>query len=345
MPNDEQKEVKIRLGLYKQAITELLGFYGELGVRDGKGKTEAAWDYLLGLGRKVYCNPKQPPLLLDGVAGVHVYILGPPEAPEFLRKRRSTKETYQESQPRFSLIDSFLAAVAGDAANPELRERAIPFDKDYRISVEAAQQIQFFRDRYGFAEGDAGAWRRIDHDWLTMTGELALQLDSYTNNTCLALAIELVESGKVLLFPGDAQVGNWLSWAELSWQVKDAAGQAQTVTPGALLARTVFYKVGHHGSHNATLRTKGLEKMDSPELVAMIPVHRETAKDQDWEFPYPPLWKQLQVKARGRVLLADAKDDSDIEQEVRVRLSPEERKSFQEATTYSDLYIEYRIVY
>ncbi len=60
---------------------------------------------------------------------------------------------------------------------------------------------------------------------------------------------------------------------------------------------------------------------------------------------YPPLWKQLQVKARGRVLLADAKDGSDIEQEVRVRLSPAECKSFQEATTYSDLYIEYRIAY
>ena len=41
---------------------------------------------------------------------------------------------------------------------------------------------------------------------------LALAWDSHTNNTSLALAIELWRAGPVLLFPGDAQVGNWLSW-------------------------------------------------------------------------------------------------------------------------------------
>lgn len=36
---------------------------------------------------------------------------------------------------------------------------------------------------------------------------------------------------------------------------------AEWVTAHELLARTVFYKVGHHGSHNATLRALGLELM------------------------------------------------------------------------------------
>ena len=50
-------------------------------------------------------------------------------------------------------------------------------------------------------------------------GRLALQLDSDTNNTSLVLAIELIASGRVLLFPGDAQVGNWLSWHEgIEWK-------------------------------------------------------------------------------------------------------------------------------
>ena len=44
-----------------------------------------------------------------------------------------------------------------------------------------------------------------------------------------------------------------------------------------LLARTVLYKVGHHGSHNATLRAQGLELMTSAELTAMIPVDEEWA--------------------------------------------------------------------
>src|SRR5206468_2612149 len=116
-----------------------------------------------------------------------------------------------------------------------------------------------------------------DDDWLSASSELALQLDSDTNNTSLALAIELIGSGKVLLFPGDAQVGNWLSWHDLSWPREGAGDAAPRVTATDLLNRTVLYKVGHHASHNATLREKGLMLMTSPALVAMIPVNHPMA--------------------------------------------------------------------
>ena len=81
----------------------------------------------------------------------------------------------------------------------------------------------FFFFFFGIAAPPAGgpdlSWRRIDDNWLSVADNLALQLDSDTNNTSLALAIELSPGGKVLLFPGDAQVGNWLSWhdAKLRW--------------------------------------------------------------------------------------------------------------------------------
>src|SRR5437867_12940176 len=94
--------------------------------------------------------------------------------------------------------------------------------------------------------------------------EFALNLDSDTNNTSLALAFEL-NDGRVLLFPGDAQVGNWESWhvdadgKPRSWQVN-----GRDVIARKLLERTVLYKVGHHGSHNATLREQGLERMTDP---------------------------------------------------------------------------------
>src|SRR6266699_2202355 len=68
-------------------------------------------------------------------------------------------------------------------------------------------------------------------------------LDSMTNNTSLVLAIELAD-GDVLLFAADAQVGNWLSWQDLKWTVGTSP-----VTGPDLLKRTIFYKVGHHGSH------------------------------------------------------------------------------------------------
>jgi hypothetical protein len=85
--------------------------------------------------------------------------------------------------------------------------------------------------------------------------------------------------------------------------------------------------------------------MESPDLVAMIPVHRPTARDQDWEFPYPPLWKRLKEKARGRVLLADAPDITEIEGEIAAELSPKELERFKKSTAFEPSYVEYRIAY
>jgi hypothetical protein len=55
-------------------------------------------------------------------------------------------------------------------------------------------------------------WRRIDGDWLKAAESLALDLAGDTNNTSVALAFEWGPRGRgrVLLFPADAQVGNWL---------------------------------------------------------------------------------------------------------------------------------------
>src|SRR5262249_4933388 len=57
------------------------------------------------------------------------------------------------------------------------------------------------------------------------------------NNTSVILVFEI--GGKRLLFPGDAQIENW----------EFALGQKQYRT---LLSGANVYKVGHHGSRNAT---------------------------------------------------------------------------------------------
>ena len=80
----------------------------------------------------------------------------------------------------------------------------------------------------------------------------------------------------MLLFAADAQVGNWLSWQDLK-----VDGRRQSVTGPDLLDRAMFYKVGHHGSHNATLKEKGLEKMKKLR-VAMIPVDQQVAIKMRW---------------------------------------------------------------
>lgn len=128
-----------------------------------------------------------------------------------------------------------------------------------------------------------------------------MALDSATNNAIVALAIEVVATGEVLLFPADAQVGNWLSWHHLTWQ----AGGKEVTTPD-LLSRTVFYKVGYQGSGNATLKAKGLEMMTSPKLVAFIPVDHVMAVSKRWgNMRLPSLTDDLKLRCAGRLLRID----------------------------------------
>jgi hypothetical protein len=79
------------------------------------------------------------------------------------------------------------------------------------------------------------------------------------------------------------------------------------VTAEQLLNRTVLYKVGHHGSHNATLRAQGLEMMTDTRLAAMVPVDEYIAhvKKRWTKMPFLPLMSQLQEKTVGRLLQAD----------------------------------------
>jgi hypothetical protein len=86
------------------------------------------------------------------------------------------------------------------------------------------------------------------------------------------------------------------------------------------MKRTLVYKVGHHASHNATIRRDpeettsehprgvpfGLELMDN--IIALIPVSREAAQRKmpnPWDMPATPLYKKLREKARRRVLRSD----------------------------------------
>jgi hypothetical protein len=75
-----------------------------------------------------------------------------------------------------------------------------------------------------------------------------------------------------------------------------------------LLANTVLYKLGHHGSHNATLRQKGLEMMTHPELVAMLPVEKTAVERLGYgEMPLASLVRELEKRTEGRLLQLDKK--------------------------------------
>ena len=69
-------------------------------------------------------------------------------------------------------------------------------------------------------------------------------LDKQMNNTSVILLFEV--GTKRLLFPGDAQLENWM------YALKEADDAKATKK---LLASVDVYKVGHHGSLNATPKT------------------------------------------------------------------------------------------
>ena len=120
----------------------------------------------------------------------------------------------------------------------------------------------------------------------------------------------------MLLFPADAQLGNWLSWHDHPLKVTEADGTKRDVKAEELLRSTAFYKAGHHSSHNATLTTKGLEMMERDDLVVMIPVDRAVAlkKTPPWLMPAEALYKRLLEKAKGRVIQSDTgfPEDGDL---------------------------------
>ena len=301
----------------KEAVEFLINdFFDEdvLGAAGVKGKRSSAWEIALSKSTQParFFTPGTT-FTLPGFDDIRVYVLGPSEDFEsFTKVNPPEDDTYRSDGHAFALMDSFFAAVGGDGDEDFSPELFQPFEEPLRIKTKEAEGDDFFINHYGFGPSVADSWRQIDNDWLSVAGGLALNLDSYTNNTCLAFAIELVSSKKVLLFPGDAQFSNWLSWQKVTYEVPDDKGVKQKVTAKDLLERTVFYKVGHHGSHNATLKKNGLEMMTSPDLVAMIPVDREQAKSKTsktnpkgWEMPEKNLYNRLIEKARGRVVLAD----------------------------------------
>lgn len=287
-------------------LNALLEFQGEMGAA-GRATTRKAMEWAKSRenARLRYFKPGGEPVTVPGAAGVRVYVLGPPRDPKLIRKSdpsTRSSEVYELTGAGGSNL-GFLAAVEDLAATGT---GGNPFDPWFTISEADAWGDDFFGEHYGFdvdgeGVGEVLAWRRIENDWLGAASPLALRLDSHTNNTSLALAFELEPSRRVFLFPGDAQVGNWMSWADLRWRIKDGA-DVRDVSTHDLLARTVLYKVGHHGSHNATLRDQGLELMTSPELTAMLPVDRETAKKMEWVMPFPTLYRRLQLSTAGRII-------------------------------------------
>lgn len=352
----------------RAGMRNLLGFFGA--SRAGTGSFSAlalaktvndAMAYVTGRAGKEGVEFLEPGRCLEPewLPGFRVYVLGPPRSEAALRNMggHESPELYHAAgQTGAELAGAVTFGLSGktyalyreelEGEDRQAFERRLPFDPRFRVeTVDEAACGERFPAYYAQDQ----AWRRIDGDWLTGAGELALQLDSYTNNTSLVLAVELIGDGRVLLFAADAQLGNWLSWHEHTFHVTEADGRERTVTAEELLRRTVFYKVGHHASHNATIQQKGLELMDDDDLVAMIPLDHEVAirkRPHPWHMPADALYRRLIERTRGRVLRSDIGWAEDEAVEKVFPGQVEEVKKARDAAvdvTIDPLYVELRI--
>ena len=331
-----------------------------LGLIKDSRLTADAFEYVLGkVAKPKYLKPGMTPIKRKKLPGVRIFVLGPPKETAYLKDMGTSEESdlYKHLDLRFDgdlvFTASVLALEPGGARSRELRSARPylnPFAGEYAITPDEAADLEkmarrlgeenggFFIRNYGFEDGagkEPNRWRRIDHDWLLAAESLALELKEFVNNTSLVLAIELIDSGKVLLFTADAQAGNLRSMHELSWRLGE-----ETIEAKDLLERTVLYKVGHHGSHNATLKEEGLEMMEHPDLTAMIALTDKAETGVGYNgIPFKPLIDNLKKKTKGRVI----RSDHGLPSKKPEELSAEEWNSFKRNTVEKELYIDLTI--
>jgi len=322
-----------------------------LGVAGRKGNNQLAMDVVKNACAKkpIYYEPGQ---IIEAWEGVRFYVLGPPKDEMALYTDESKKEgdLYLSASTLSEDEYSFLYANF-DSSPINNREQWIknaPFDEEFidleatldetvpqksepeseNIEVQKSTSIEKMIQHEATVKmynDPEESWRKIDTDWLGTAERLAIKLNSHTNNTSLALAIEMIEADVVLLFPGDAQFGNWDSWKKVEFKLEDkdrvsSNGEkvTKTIKSEDLLKKAVLYKVGHHASHNATANNAGLELMKDSLKISLIPVARNTAKGNDWPIPHPALLKRMESFKNHGVIMADFTREEKLQFEKRM---------------------------
>jgi hypothetical protein len=176
-------------------------------------------------GRGEYLSYGMPTRLSSLLPGVTVRVLGPPtpqQWPEITGER--------ESDPEYWL---YRQRALGQLLNErQTAPRAAP-----SRTAEAAGHRDD-RPRFGPA-----AWliERMHSQRISSMQRIVRGLDDVLNNTSIILLFEV--GGRRLLFSGDAQIENWRYALQ---------GAPDKEANRVLLNSIDVYKVGHHGSRNAT---------------------------------------------------------------------------------------------
>jgi ribonuclease BN (tRNA processing enzyme) len=203
-----------RDGLVGKQTLEHLEFLGEDNI-----KNPSAVKNLIAMGKRGKSHYVNAGMELKVLPGVKCTVLGPPtlEQSDAIRKQRA------RDPANFWQFRSFWGAQ-GAAMRGQLQRAHRGAGAKPARTPELPQSVRWFVQQA----------RRVHVDELL---SIVRDLDSVMNNTSVIL---LLEAGKrKILLPGDAQIENWAyALSNAKWR--------------RLLEDVSLYKVGHHGSLNAT---------------------------------------------------------------------------------------------
>jgi len=203
--------------------------------------------------------------------GVKVHVLGPPtvkQSAAVIRQRSRDPDEFWHLQAKALKAGAPATGNRGGAAPLFPGDVAVrapgPFPVDQRWFVNQA--------------------RRMRGDQLL---QIVRMLDGVLNNTSVILLFEI--AGKFLLFPGDAQIENW-AYALSKAPVRNR------------LSKVDVYKVGHHGSLNATpkslwrLFAKRSDVVDGARMISLMSTMagKHGHEDDKTEVPRRSLVGQLE---------------------------------------------------
>jgi beta-lactamase superfamily II metal-dependent hydrolase len=203
-----------------RATQKQLAFLGENNLQNS-----SAVKNLMSMGNKGTAHYVNAGMTLNDVLpGVRITVLGPPT----LKQSDSIRKERAKDPDEFWQFRSFWSSQSLAIGARLTRGYRAAGSKTKRHPKDLyAPNVRWFVEQS----------RRIHAE---QTLELVRDLDSVMNNTSIILLFEFGD--RKLLFPGDAQIENW-SYAlnNKKWQ--------------ELLKDVNLYKVGHHGSLNATPRS------------------------------------------------------------------------------------------
>lgn len=219
-------------------------------------------------------SPTLPQDLID--AGLKAQIFGPPIDPALVSQMNGKNEQYLATNDS---ADSTTAAP--------LFPRSFDCDeKSYPAEAFDSGKIE----------------QSVDDVQPDLLAAKARQADNTLNNQSLVILFTF--NGKTLLFVGDAQWGDWENFL-FGGPVGTAGHTDLSDKSKAILAAVDFYKVGHHGSTNATpidaanALKDGCVAMCSTEPGAYGSVARHT------EVPRIPLLEALAKKTNNQLVRSD----------------------------------------